>query len=369
MKDSNQCSRSDFFKGAGIIAGSVALSGSGAHAAEKADSPSGPERRQLGKTELKLPVVSLGTGPGQDANVIKAAISRGMNFIHTSTQYKKGVSIKNVAEAIKGQRDKVILGLKITWEPDDDAAMDAALETLGVDSVDIAFFNIHKADQVKDPKYRRGAERWMKAGKFRYIGLTTHEETVGCLEAALNEGFYHALMPAYALSMEQEFLPIFERAQKENIGLILMKTSRGLKGAYEKSVPHYLATPGITTICKGADSFAEIQRLLDASKEVPDQQAGFDLREQARIAMSGHCTMCGACTQACPQGLDVADVVRCSDYYLENAEYVETAFDTYRMLSRTPSRAVCGSCRQCELACSNGVPVAHHIRRAESILA
>jgi ferredoxin len=176
-------------------------------------------------------------------------------------------------------------------------------------------------------------------------------------------------MPSYALSMEKEFLPIFERAQKEEVGVILMKTGRGLNGAYEDSVPHYLATAGITTICKGAASFPEIKGLIEASKVPADEQAGIRLRETSQLAMSGHCLMCGACEERCPKGLQVADVVRCSDYYLENPELVATALETYRELSRTPSPSICGDCNLCERACRNGVPVVHHIRRAESILA
>jgi predicted aldo/keto reductase-like oxidoreductase len=369
MNNLNQCSRSDFFKGAGVIAGAAAISGSDARAAEAKSPSSGPELRRVGKTDLMIPAISLGTAPGQDVNVMKFAIAQGMNYIHTSLGYKGGRSVENIAEAIKGQRDKVILGLKITWQPDDDDAMDAALEKLGVDSVDIAFFNIHKADQVSDPKYRRGAERWIKAGKFRAIGLTSHKEVAGCMKAALDEGFYDAIMPSYSLSMEEEFLPIFERAQKEKVSVILMKTNRGLNGVYEDSVPHYLATAGVTTITKGANSFPEIKTLIEASKKSADKKAGIRLRESAQVAMSGHCLMCGACTESCPQGFEVADVVRCSDYYLENSEYVAFAYETYRGLKQVPSLSGCGSCNICELACRNGVPVVHHIRRAERALA
>jgi predicted aldo/keto reductase-like oxidoreductase len=369
MKDSSKCSRSDFFKSAGLVAGAAVVSGNKVNAAEEQSKADGVPLRRLGKTELNLPVVSLGTGPGQDPNIIKFAIAQGMTFLHTSTQYKGGVSIKNVAEAIKGQRDKAIIGLKITWEPDDDEAMDEALQTLGVDSVDIAFFNIHKASEVSDPKYKIGAERWMKMGKFKYIGLTSHSETAECLKAGLDQGFYHALMPSYSIADEEAFLPIFEQANKQGVGVILMKSGRGVQGAYEDAVPHYLATIGITTINKGAGNFQEIKKLVDASKTEPDKQAGIRLRRSATVAMSGHCLMCGACTDSCPKGLQVSDVVRCSDYYLENAEYFEMAFETYRGLSRTPSLAACGSCSACEQACGNNVPVIHHIRRAETALA
>jgi len=325
--------------------------------------------RQLGKTNLMLPVVSLGTGPGQDVNVIKFAIAQGMNFIHTSTEYKGGVSIRNVAEAIKGQQDKVIIGLKITWEPDDDKAMDEALAMLGVESVEIAFFNLHNVNDVKRGKYKAGAERWKQMGKFKYIGLTSHSDTLNCMKEALEQRFYDALMPAYAIGDEEQFLPVFERAANEGVGIVLMKSGRGVQGAYEDAVPHYLATTGITTINKGVNSFADVKKLVDAAKAKPDTQAGVRVRTSAKVAMSGHCLMCGTCTESCPKRLPVSDVVRCSDYYLENAEYVQMAFDTYRGLNRTPSLSVCGDCNVCERACPNGVPVAHHLRRAETALA
>ncbi len=367
MNEAGRCSRSGFFKTAGLAAGAAVVAGGRVQAAETA--AAGPARRRLGRSGLELPVVSLGTGSAQDVNVIKFAIAQGMDFIHTSTTYKEGRAIRNVAEAIKGQRDKVLLGLKITWRPDDDKSMEAALETLGVESVDIAFFHIHDEKEVSDPKYRAGAERWKKMGRFKAIGLTSHKETSQCIAAALDQGFYDALMPSYAMSMEEEFLPIFKRAEEQGVGVILMKTARGLGGAYADSVPHYLATPGITTITKGAASFQEVKQLVEASKAKADPQAGVLLRERAKLAMGGHCTMCGTCTRTCPKGFPVADVVRCSDYYLENAAYVDTAVETYRTLARAPSPAACGDCSLCEQACRNGVPVVHHIRRAEAALA
>jgi predicted aldo/keto reductase-like oxidoreductase len=370
MKKTDQVSRRDFFKQAGVLAGAVAVAGAGAGRAEAAGPIGGITLRRLGKTELKVPVISLGSGPGQEVNVMKYAISQGLNFIHTSVGYKKGQAIKNVAQAIKGQREKVIVGLKITWQPDDDAAMDAALAELGVDSVDIAFFNIHKADEVRNPAYRRGAEHWIKQGKFKYIGLTSHKETAGCMKAALEQGFYDVLMPSYNLTMEEEFLPIFKEAQKQDVGIVLMKTKKGIAGdTYYDSIPQYLATAGVCTISKGVTSFQEIKAIVEASQRSDDAATAHRVREAARVAMAGHCTMCGACEKECPQGLPVADVVRCSDYYMEHPEYVGTAFETYGELVSRPMTAVCGDCTRCEQACSNGVPIVHHIRRAENILA
>lgn len=373
MHETQGYSRRDFFKGAGVAAGAAALDRLVPHAGADTAATitaSGLPRRKLGRTDLEFPVVSLGTGGGPDVNVIRFAVRQGVNFIHTSTGYRGGEAIKKVAEAIKGRRDKVILGLKITWAPDDDRAMDAALKTLGVERVDIAFFNIHNANQVRNKKYRRGAERWKKAGKFRYIGMTTHKETAACLENALDEGFYDALMPSYAMSMEADFRPIFERAAKEEVGVILMKTRRGFGGdSYYAAIPQYLATPGITTINKGLGSFRDLRKMIEAARQQPSTALGQRLRDSAAVSMAGHCAMCGACEQACPQGLPVADVVRCSDYYMEHTEYIATAFETYAQMTQRPQASVCGDCDRCTQACPNHVPVAHHIRRAEAALA
>jgi predicted aldo/keto reductase-like oxidoreductase len=371
MESLDYFSRRVFLKAFGALAGAAALGGAsraGARAAPESDGRA--PRRRLGKTDLRLSAISIGTGPGQEPNVLRFAMAQGVNFIHTSVGYKGGQAIRRVAEAVADRRGDVVLGLKITWSPDDDAAMDRALELLGVDSVDIAFFNIHDADTVQNPAYRKGAERWIKQGKFRYIGLTTHNDVEGCLSAALDQGFYHALMPAFNLSRREAFRPLFERAEGAGTGIILMKTRRALGGVeYADSIPEYLSLPGVATVSKGMNSFREIRELVDASARAPSAATARRLRETAPLAAAGHCAMCGACARACPAGLPVGDIVRCSDYYLEHPDTFETARETYGALARRPDLAACAACGRCEAVCASGVPVRHHLRRAETVLA
>ena len=101
MNESGKISRSTFFKSSGVLAGAV-MAGGKIQAGGQENNMSGVPLRRLGKTDLMIPTVSLGTGPGQDVNVMKSAIAQGMNFLHTSTGYKGGRAISNVAEAIKG---------------------------------------------------------------------------------------------------------------------------------------------------------------------------------------------------------------------------------------------------------------------------
>ena len=375
MSSSKDLSRRDFLKTAGWVAGAAALAPSMLTAAQPGKksetTTSGPvPMRMLGKSGLKISAVSVGTGGGQDPKIIQYAIKHGINFFHTAVSYAKGVAIQNLGQGIKGKRSKVVIGLKITWGLKDDKAMDAALETLGIDYADIAFFNIHSAAEVKDPKYREAAERWIKMGKFKHIGMTTHGEMKGCMEEALKQGFYEALMPSYNLTMEAECLPVFKEAARQNVGIILMKTQNKLEAdAYGKAIPELLATPGVTTVNKSLGSFADIDATIANALAKPTAQDADEIRETSRIALAGHCAMCGACTAACPKGMPVADLVRCSDYYLSHSAYHGMAHDVFASLENCGDPAACADCGLCERSCKQQVPIRHHLNRAHTLLA
>ncbi len=373
MKNENIISRRQFISTTGLLAAATALPSAVFAKKTKEGIPESKpklkpklKKKVLGKTGLEISEISLGTGSGQDPNIIKFAINQGINFIHTSVNYAGGKAIGNVAEAIKGRQKDVVLGLKITWQPDDDKAMDAALKKLGVDSVDIAFFNIHNPKEIKDKRYKEGAARWKKAGKFKYIGLTTHTAMKECMEEALNQGFYDALMPAYNLTMAEECKEVFSRAKKDNLGIILMKSQKNIKqDDYVQAVSKYLQDPAITTINKTLNSFAQIKTLIEAANTPLPKKEDKKIEKKLEVAMIGHCTMCGKCTEACPNNLPVSDLVRCSDYYIDSAgSYVEFK-DVFSNLSKVQMPSECKDCGKCEKVCKFNVPIRHHLHRLD----
>ena len=361
-------SRRNFLTGIGLAAGGTALGGATAAAAD----PNAPKAgyRTLGKTGLKISTISMGTVGAQDVGFLKFGFAQGINFIHTAPNYSNGRSIINVGKALEGIRKDIVLGLKCTFNLDNDEGMDKALATLGTDHVDIAFFPIHKESQVADEKYRIAAERWKKSGKCRFVGLTSHQETVEVLMTGMKQGFYDIIMPAYNIEMEQEFAQVWAEARKQNLGVVLMKTKRGLDGDdYNKAVARYLETKPVTTVLKGMLTFVEVQELLKASHielAAADREM---LQEKARIAMAGHCAMCGNCTSICPENILVSDIVRCSDYYLNSSSMFELAKETYSELPGRRDAGACLDCGICEQQCPHQVPIIHHLRRAEKLLA
>lgn len=371
-------SRRRFLGSAGLVAVGAAVPSAAVAAltnniSKTKPAPAAPPavpRRVLGKSGLNVPVISVGTGGGQPVNVLKYCISKGVNFIHTSTGYAGGRAILNVANAIKDQRDKIILALKITWRPDDLKAFDEALKKLGVDYVELALFNIHNRREVKEPQYAKAAEKLKKSGKIKSIGLTTHGDMAGCMEEALQQGFYDVLMPSYNLAMKEACASVFERAAKDNVGIMLMKTENSLGAlTYQKAISLYLELPAVATINKTISSFQHCEMLLSAVHTPVTAADRRELERLARIAMTGHCTMCGVCTAACPRGVAAADLVRCSDYYLNRAEYVTAAEDTLAALPAAAGPQACTQCGACERVCPQRVPVCHHIQRLATALA
>src|SRR3990167_971006 len=90
------------------------------------------EYRQLGRSGLKVPVLSFGTAtfggttdffkPWGDTNVKDASrlvdicLEAGINFFDTADVYSKGVSEEILGKALKGRRDKALISTKATFQ-------------------------------------------------------------------------------------------------------------------------------------------------------------------------------------------------------------------------------------------------------------
>jgi predicted aldo/keto reductase-like oxidoreductase len=175
-------------------------------------------------------------------------------------------------------------------------------------------------------------------------------------------------MPSYNLSMADGCAETFAKAAEQKVGLVLMKTPKGLEGEkYFSAIPTYLETPAVTTICRTMTSFQQINRMIEALNP-PAEEERAEVMRLARVLAEGQCAMCGACTKACPKGLPVADLVRCSDYYMAHSECYVSAEDTFAELKST-MKAACDDCGACERVCTRKVPVRHHVHRATRVLA
>ena len=66
-----------------------------------------PVYRILGRTGMKITVVSFGAMLTPEPEVMKIAFDRGINYVNTARRYMGGKNEETVGKAIKGLRDKV----------------------------------------------------------------------------------------------------------------------------------------------------------------------------------------------------------------------------------------------------------------------
>lgn len=323
------------------------------------------EQRPLGRSGLKLTVISVGTG-ATNVNVLRYAMDQGINFIHTSPSYSDGRSIRRVGKALKGRKDKdkIRVGLKMTWDLSD-GPLDKALKTLGRKYVDVLFFPRHNPKHVDDKRLKQTFDRWKRQGKVKFMGLTSHDHIKPCMEAALRTGWYDCLMPSYNVAWQKEFGKVFRECEKKKVGVVLMKTK--ISPTNTAAVPVLLGGKAATTICRTLSTFREVKSYLSAAKRKVKRAEAERVIEQAELAAIGRCHMCGRCTAACSQGLAVNDLVRSVDYYVDTINHYEMGKETYDEIGSQANAANCAGCGQCEKACPHHVPVRHFVQRSRDM--
>ena len=78
--------------------------------------------------------------------------------------------------------------------------------------------------------------------------------------------------------------------------------------------------------------------------------------------------MCGSCTDKCPQGIPVADVLRYLTYS-EGYGQFQLARESYLSLPSKVRDVRCETCSGCVIHCPNGVQVAQRLKIAQELFA
>ena len=157
------------------------------------------EFRILGRSGLKVPVLSLGTGTFGGANeffrawgntgveeatrLVDICLEAGLNMFDTADIYSDGESEKVLGAAIAGRRDKVLISTKATFKtgsgPNEVGssryhliqACEASLRRLKTDYIDL--YQMHGFDALTPVEETLSAlNDLVHSGKVRYIGCS-----------------------------------------------------------------------------------------------------------------------------------------------------------------------------------------------------
>ena len=159
------------------------------------------EYRTLGRSGLKVPVLSFGTGTfgGQGAfferwgssdvaeasKLVYICLDAGVNFFDTANIYSRGASEEVLGAALKGRRDQALIATKASFTmgdgPNDKGSsrwhllreVEASLKRLQTDYIDVYF--MHGFDALTPlEEILSTLDTLIGSGKIRYIGCSNY---------------------------------------------------------------------------------------------------------------------------------------------------------------------------------------------------
>jgi predicted aldo/keto reductase-like oxidoreductase len=344
--------------------------------------------RTLGKTGLKIPVLSMGTGDTNNPALVKAAIENGVILFGTSTYYGNGNNETMLGGVFKGRpRDSYLVATSSMPKGTDHQNgvftdttagsafrndIEGSMTRLGVDYLDILFLPFAaKRESVFFEPLLRVMEDFKKSGKARFIAIASHSYVDEALQAAVDTKIYDAAMIAYNFRMEKmdALQKVMDHAGAAGMGLIAMKTMAGGYWDASRTQPinaraalkWVVNNKNIHTLMSGMTSFDQLQANLTMIKET-----GLTDEELKYLKLAGtnnpeglYCLQCRSCTGQCPYGVDIPTLMR-SYMYAYGYKNLEHARHTLNMVD--VSGISCERCDECRVSCKAGFQVKSRIR-------
>jgi len=380
--------RRDFLKSSAAgLGGFIYLSSN-----EKISSERGQEKKEgtityrtLGKTGIKLPVITMGVMNTSNPSLVRAALENNLYFLDTAQTYQRGTNETMLGEVLKGRpRDSFAIATKsrlpnnqTTGLYGEDATeeayakkIDTSLKSLGLDYVDI--YHHHSVSVRESALYEpilNALVKAKKAGKIRFIGITTHRNEPEVINAAVDSKVYDVVLPAYNFRQKhaEEVRKAIARAAEAGLGIIAMKTIGGnVGGSYHNpqidapmALKWALQDPHVHTIIAGFTTFDQLEIDLKVLRDTSLSKLEKDTLRHAALQSPLYCQGCGKCLGQCAKQLPIPDLMRAYMYLYGYRNLVE-AQDLLSSLSLPAS--LCGDCGSCPVKCLNQWNVSERIQ-------
>jgi hypothetical protein len=345
-----------------------------------------PIVRTLGKTGLKVPVVSMGVMNADNPSVVQAALESGIVLLDTAWGYQRGQNEKMIGQVIAGRpRDSFMIATKVPGLNRDrsmqglDAAgieqaflakFDESLGRLGLDHVEILYLHNNTApEHVQNQAIVGALQKAKKAGKARFIGITTHGNEPAVIRATIAMKAYDVILTAY--NFRQDYTADLRKAVAEataaGMGIVAMKTQAGAYWDKEKQQPinmraalkWVLNDPNVTTAIPGFTTFDQLKEDFSVVTDIrltPEDLKDLRLGEQAAGL---YCQQCGRCVAGCPKALPIPDLMR-SYMYAYGYRNLQAAHELVGSLDIAGDP--CGDCASCSAVCAKGFDIADRVR-------
>jgi predicted aldo/keto reductase-like oxidoreductase len=341
--------------------------------------------RTLGKTGMKIPVISFGVMRADNPNLCKAAYEKGIKLFDTANGYQNGNNETMLGNLLKDYpRDSFYLATKVkpvgvdrdgkpsdqTTSDDFLAKFDTSLSRLKMDYVDILYVHdIRNPEMLEYKPITNAVKKLKKEGKVRFIGFSTHANEPVVIDAAASLDTFDVILTSYNFKQTyvKEMYSSIKKASQAGIGIIAMKTMAG--GGFldkEKTRPinsaaalkWVLSNPDITTTIPGMTDFDQLDlnvKILSDISISDDEKKDLIL---ARNETGLYCTGCLKCIGTCSKRLPVPDLMRA---YMYAYGYSDRRL-AYSLLSELGANEnPCKDCSGCKVSCTKNFNIREKI--------
>lgn len=382
--DINHLDRRSFLKAGALGAAGILGAPVLAAAEDKAVRPR-PGYRILGRTGLEVSVVSLGAFQVKETEIMQAALEHGANFVDTARIYIDGKNEQMVGEAIRNFGGKVHVLTKLCGGEPVEAmqkSVNDSLAALKMDCVDVLMLHkVEKPEEVFDGPSREVIVKAREQGKTRFLGVSTHKNEVGIINAVLDdpEKLFDCILVTYSYKSPPEVKEAIARAAKAGIGIIAMKTQMGgyktdeygAVSPQQAALKWVLNDENVACAIPSMVNLAQVKEDMAVMKMYADGRGAMTPAESASLRRYGDaiaaswCYRCGSCVPTCPMRADIPVLNRCL-MYAEGYGDVELARATRARESRS---FPCLDCSQCVAGCPRGLDIPARMARARQVLA
>jgi uncharacterized protein len=357
-----------------------------------------PIYRTLGRTGIRLPIVSMGVMNADVPGLIPRSYELGIRHFDTAAVYQQGRNEEMVGRMIKemGVRDKVIISTKVPQPGGKRGRADAerqrtssdaetkmhfhevfegSLKRLQMDYVDILYN--HSADSEADVNSEGTLEAMTalkKEGKVRFIGVSSHHPEMA-LREVMKLGVYDVVLVPFNFTVanDEGLLTAIREAANKGIGLVAMKTQAGgankpdpklgkltpaSQTALLKWVLHHDA---ITTAIPGFTTYEQLEQNFSVAFSLAYSREEREfLGNKDAVVNAQFCVQCGKCREDCAMGVNIPELMRSHMYAVQyHNEWL--AAMAMGAIAECEGLDACAKCESCGAKCRNSVNIAKKI--------
>lgn len=347
--------------------------------------------RTLGRTKLRIPVVSFGVMNSDSPDLLRKALEMGIKYLDTAHGYLRGNSEKVIGEVLKetGKRDRVYVGTKmrlardrekgvflsegssrepLATEANFNEQLNTSLERLQTDIIDILYLHsCYTPQMVTYEPMMNALVKAKEAGKARFIGLSTHTNEPDVIRTAVDSDIYDVVLTSYNYMQEQreEIKKAIAYAAKKGIGIVAMKTMGGnrlnldenVKINHKAALKWVLNDENVCTTIPGMTTFEQMDLNMSVMGDLElTEDEKRELKISSLLRGTLFCQNCRSCVSTCSRRVEIPLLMRSYMYAVGYGNLIQ-AETTIAELPEHRDLDVCRDCSTCSATCRFGIDI------------